>query len=75
MYDESDYIMLSVLQHCQFCPRQCALIHKNSNGPKVVIRQRGRSRSLLAGVWIKKELSCHHVAKIVMALLASGIFY
>lgn len=27
MYDESDYIMLSALQHYQFCPRQCALIH------------------------------------------------
>lgn len=27
MHDESDYIMLSALQHYQFCPRQCALIH------------------------------------------------
>ena len=27
MYDESDDIMLSALQHYQFCPRQCALIH------------------------------------------------
>jgi CRISPR-associated exonuclease Cas4 len=27
MYDESDYIMLSALQHYLFCPRQCALIH------------------------------------------------
>lgn len=27
MYDEADYIMLSALQHYQFCPRQCALIH------------------------------------------------
>ena len=27
MYEESDYIMLSALQHYQFCPRQCALIH------------------------------------------------
>ena len=27
MYPESDYIMLSALQHYQFCPRQCALIH------------------------------------------------
>ena len=27
MYDESDYIMLSALQHYMFCPRQCALIH------------------------------------------------
>lgn len=27
MYTESDYIMLSALQHYQFCPRQCALIH------------------------------------------------
>lgn len=27
MYAESDYIMLSALQHYQFCPRQCALIH------------------------------------------------
>jgi CRISPR-associated exonuclease Cas4 len=27
MYDESDYIMLSSLQHYLFCPRQCALIH------------------------------------------------
>lgn len=27
MYAESDYIMLSALQHFMFCPRQCALIH------------------------------------------------
>lgn len=27
MCHESDYIMLSALQHYQFCPRQCALIH------------------------------------------------
>lgn len=27
MYTEADYIMLSALQHYQFCPRQCALIH------------------------------------------------
>lgn len=27
MYDESEYIMLSALQHFMFCPRQCALIH------------------------------------------------
>jgi len=27
MYTETDYIMLSALQHFQFCPRQCALIH------------------------------------------------
>lgn len=27
MYAEPDYIMLSALQHYQFCPRQCALIH------------------------------------------------
>jgi len=27
MYAEADYILLSALQHYQFCPRQCALIH------------------------------------------------
>jgi CRISPR-associated exonuclease Cas4 len=27
MYPESDYIMLSALQHYLYCPRQCALIH------------------------------------------------
>ena len=27
MYTESDYIMLSALQHYLYCPRQCALIH------------------------------------------------
>jgi len=27
MYPEDDYIMLSALQHYQFCPRQCALIY------------------------------------------------
>ena len=27
MFPESDYIMLSALQHYIFCPRQCALIH------------------------------------------------
>jgi CRISPR-associated exonuclease Cas4 len=27
MYDESDFIMLSALQHYLYCPRQCALIH------------------------------------------------
>ena len=28
MYHDSDYIMLSAIQHYAFCPRQCALIHK-----------------------------------------------
>lgn len=27
MYKESDYLLLSGLQHLCFCPRQCALIH------------------------------------------------
>lgn len=27
MYSESDYLLLSGLQHFRFCPRQCALIH------------------------------------------------
>ncbi|WP_294428970.1 CRISPR-associated protein Cas4 [uncultured Treponema sp.] len=27
MYQESDYLLLSGLQHIKFCPRQCALIH------------------------------------------------
>lgn len=27
MYSEDDYLMLSALQHCAFCLRQCALIH------------------------------------------------
>lgn len=27
MYKESDYLLLSGLQHLRFCPRQCALIH------------------------------------------------
>ena len=27
MYEESDYLLLSGLQHIKFCPRQCALIH------------------------------------------------
>jgi len=27
MYPEADYIQLSAVQHYQFCPRQCALIH------------------------------------------------
>lgn len=27
MYAESDFIMLSALQHYMYCPRQCALIH------------------------------------------------
>jgi len=27
MYPESDFIMLSALQHYLFCPRQCGLIH------------------------------------------------
>ena len=27
MYTETDYIMLSALQHYMYCPRQCALIH------------------------------------------------
>lgn len=27
MYSESDFIMLSALQHYMYCPRQCALIH------------------------------------------------
>ncbi len=28
-YPESDLFMLSALQHYAFCPRQCALIHKD----------------------------------------------
>ena len=27
MYTESEYLLLSGLQHLKFCPRQCALIH------------------------------------------------
>ena len=27
MYAESDYLLLSGVQHLKFCPRQCALIH------------------------------------------------
>ena len=27
MYPESDYLLLSGLQHISFCPRQCSLIH------------------------------------------------
>ena len=27
MYPESDFLLLSGLQHLRFCPRQCALIH------------------------------------------------
>lgn len=27
MYQETDYLLLSGLQHIKFCPRQCALIH------------------------------------------------
>jgi CRISPR-associated exonuclease Cas4 len=27
MYPESDFVMLSALQHFVYCPRQCALIH------------------------------------------------
>lgn len=27
MFEESDYLLLSGLQHIKFCPRQCALIH------------------------------------------------
>ncbi len=27
MYNESDYLLLSGLQHLRFCPRQCAFIH------------------------------------------------
>lgn len=27
MYDESDLLMISALQHLVFCERQCALIH------------------------------------------------
>lgn len=27
MYTESDFVMLSALQHFVYCPRQCALIH------------------------------------------------
>ena len=27
MYAETDYLLLSGLQHLKFCPRQCALIH------------------------------------------------
>ena len=27
-FSEEDYIPLSALEHCAYCPRQCALIHQ-----------------------------------------------
>lgn len=42
MYSESDFIMLSALQHYVFCPRQCALIHLEQAWEENVLTAEGR---------------------------------
>ncbi len=42
MYDESDFVMLSALQHYGFCPRQCALIHLNQEWAENVLTTQGQ---------------------------------
>lgn len=39
--DAADYIMLSALQHYQFCPRQCALIHVSQEWAENVLTTQG----------------------------------
>jgi len=41
MYCEADYFMLSALQHYAFCPRQCALIHKEQFWTENVLTVKG----------------------------------
>ncbi len=43
MYDESELIMLSALEHYSYCPRQCALIHMEQSFDENVFTLRGRA--------------------------------
>lgn len=43
MYDESDLIMLSALEHYSYCPRQCALIHIEQLFDENLFTLRGRA--------------------------------
>ena len=42
MYPESDFVMLSALQHFVYCPRQCALIHLEQIWSENVYTAEGR---------------------------------
>lgn len=42
MYDESELVMLSSLEHYSYCPRQCALIHVEQSFDENVFTLRGR---------------------------------
>lgn len=44
MYPESDYLLLSGLQHLRFCPRQCALIHIEQQWIENLFTAAGRSQ-------------------------------
>jgi CRISPR-associated exonuclease Cas4 len=40
-FDETEYVMLSALQHFVFCPRQCALIHIEQSWTENIYTLRG----------------------------------
>lgn len=44
MYEESEYLLLSGLQHLRFCPRQCALIHIEQQWVENFFTAAGRSQ-------------------------------
>jgi len=44
MYDDSELIMISALEHYSYCPRQCALIHVE----QIVEENRDNSRTAAA---------------------------
>lgn len=56
MYPESDYIMLSALQHYMFCPRQCALIH--------IEQQWAENRYTAEGQVLHERVDSHEKNKI-----------
>jgi CRISPR-associated exonuclease Cas4 len=43
MYDESELVMLSALEHYSYCPRQCALIHQEQTFSENLYTLRGRA--------------------------------
>ncbi|MFA5700008.1 MAG: CRISPR-associated protein Cas4 [Desulfuromonas sp.] len=56
MCPESDYIMLSALQHYMFCPRQCALIH--------IEQQWAENRYTAEGQVLHERVDSHEKSKI-----------
>lgn len=65
MYDDSDPIMISALEHYSYCPRQCALIHQEQTFDENLYTLRGRvvheqvdepDAELISGVRVERAL-------------------